>query len=324
MNPHSYLIKEALRFRRMLSSLSDEALERVRDAGMLTAETERRMSQGVRGVSPSEFVGSREFASPSVLAAPPSHYAKVRRPFVLGEDPEIFDPAIMGTLQKHLETNYPGLNVLKQLGSGAESAALLVAPNAYTRRVTGQAGPVVLKISGTTPPKLTKEMSEEFLPMWGRASAEARPWWSAESRKLHTWLEPAVTPLGQGTTDFYKRIPGKYARYRTSKPELLRRRLEKKDLATSDLHTMKVPYEGQRVWGAPGSIGPQAGWQRTPEGEKLVMLDRGAAVPAGEVPEWEKIRTLLAEARAADYTRASAMLEELRRHIQLSRRGLAS
>jgi hypothetical protein len=108
-------------------------------------------------------------------------------------------PALAPTFLSHLEKHYPGLNVTKELGAGLESGALAVAPSAFTRRVTRETGPVVLKYGVTYPwhRAALKMLKEKQMPPTWRLRSFVTPGplrWSKNPQKVYTWFEPLLQP----------------------------------------------------------------------------------------------------------------------------------
>jgi hypothetical protein len=202
-----------------------------------------------------------------------------------------------------MSKHYPNLNVVKQLGRGMESSAFQVAPNAYTRRVTGQAGPVVLKISMSDPRamKLTAEQAASVVPHWDLKTSTVTPWWSYKPEKVYSFMEPVAKPLGSSSIDFFKpRVtPEGHRLYESSKPRLLERSLYRKGMEARDLglatkilpdprglHLIRKQFLSSR-----GPEAAQAGWVRLPgePAERLRVFDRGSAVPAGQSPAYTDV-----------------------------------
>jgi hypothetical protein len=282
---------------------------------MVTPELRKKWQTAYRGTRPEQFVTGGQFSPPASLGASPKEHLEKglygQRPTDPGalHKAILTDPPVQEALYRHLSAQHPGLNVLKQLGSGVESAAMLVAPNDQTRQITGQSGPVVLKVGISDPvaatAHMTPEQREMYAPAWGVSSTEAQPWWSKTPRKIYTWFEPAMTPLGAGTTDAF-RLAGESAlsgkSYVASKPTLLAKELQRRGLTPVDLGESEVLDPLTQRQGTPGTYrGPdvaQAGWYQAP-GEaspKLRLFDRGAAVPAGEQPAHVDVMTQIGKA----------------------------
>lgn len=188
-----------------------------------------------------------------------------------------------------------------------------MAPNAYTRRVTGQAGPVVLKISMSDPRamKLTAEQAASVVPHWDLKTSTVTPWWSYKPEKVYSFMEPVAKPLGSSSIDSFKRrlMPEGHVLYESSKPRLLERSLYRKGMEARDLglatRLMPDPRGAhlirQQFLSSRGPEAAQAGWVRLPgePAERLRVFDRGSAVPAGQSPpHTDVMSTMFREAPA--------------------------
>lgn len=290
----------------------------LRRHNILTPEIERRMLHEIRGVTPSKFMGSSAYKPPRALTASPAEHLIAGKPAPM--DPRnatLADPKTVGLLQQFMTANYPNLNVIKQLGRGVESSAFHVAPNAYTRRVTGQAGPVALKIGVTDPRavKMTADQAKSLVPYWDLRSSKVKPWWSYQPKTVYSYLEPVTKPLGTGSTDAFKKLqmPEGYIAYESSKPHLLAKKLKLQgmdvtDLGLNDRKMMdlnKPSLERTHFLSERGPGAAQAGWVRLPgdSAEKLRIFDRGVALPQGQKPTHTAIMSKMRDAAQADVLR---------------------
>jgi len=247
-----YLIKEAVsKLHLLLRQASPEARSALIRRLKLPGELMGRITKSKRGGST-----VRETLSRPSTAVPRS----LAEGLLEAPGYERLDPLVKQRLMEHLEKYYPKLNVTRALGAGLESGALAVAPSRFTRRVTRETGPVVLKYSVTNPwhrGALQLLKSKDAPPLWRLRSfmtPEALRW-SKRPQKVYTWLEPMLEPVkGQ--------VPER----------LMVNRIKRLGLE---------PFDIERGYFDAPQIGYRAGG-------KLMPIDRGV-VAEGSVPVFERV-----------------------------------